>query len=212
MAMKKKFLALAMAAAVALPAGSVYANTTQTVEGTETKGATATVPVVGSVDKADGSAAAGKIMVELPTQMTFGVDKEGNVSSTSYNVENKSSCGIDVSVETFSQTDGTIELKTEDELADRESLDRSNVALTLSGNVGGVTKKIDLGKIAKNDPSVIDKKVLNVSAGSTGSMALNGIAGTGEADGSSEGSPAGVDKDGATGNFTLVFKITKDTK
>ena len=79
MAMKKKFLGLAMAAMVALPATSVYANTTKegygTVEFDDKRTHSHSVKVTGEVKTADGTAAAGKITVELPTAMAFMVDE-----------------------------------------------------------------------------------------------------------------------------------------
>nr|WP_317331064.1 hypothetical protein [uncultured Romboutsia sp.] len=208
MAMKKKFLGLAMAAMIALPASSVYANSYTTIQGDDTKVYNQNVAVTGSVSRANGTAAAGKIEVELPTAMTFAVDKDSRFTGATYNVDNKSGCGIDVSVEQFTTTRQGITVKKESEI--NENVDRSNVSLALQGSVGGQATKVDLASVA--DGTVQNKKVLNVGAGSQGAITLSGTAGTKEVKNNDTQEPEGVDKDGATGEFTLVFSIQKDNK
>ena len=207
MAMKKKFLGLALATMVAMPATGVYAaGNTQTITGNETSTLNHTIPVTGSVTKSDGTAAAGQITVELPTAMAFAVNEKGKFSGATYEVSNQSGCGIDISVSQFVQTKSGLTLKTTDELTDsnKNTLDRSNVSLVLKGSDKVGQKNVDLAKIANgaiNDEA--EKKVLNVAAGAQGSIALTGMAGTAEAE-------QGVDKTGATGEFNLVFSIKKD--
>lgn len=210
MAMKKKFLGLALATMVAMPATGVYAagNTgnTQTITGNETSTLNHTIPVTGSVTKSNGLAADGQITVELPTAMAFAVNEKGKFSGATYEVSNQSGCGIDISVSQFVQTKSGLTLKTTDELTDsnKNTLDRSNVSLVLKGSDKGVQKNVDLAKIANGTTTAeAEKKVLNVAAGTQGSIALTGMAGTAEA-------TEGVDKTGATGEFNLVFSIKKD--
>ena len=100
MAMKKKFLGLAMAAMVALPAAA-YADTVQWDEGA-TKDVEVTVS--GSVKSNTGIAPQGKLEVELPVSMEFSVDKNGIFKGTSYNVTNRSQNDVIVSVANFSET------------------------------------------------------------------------------------------------------------
>ena len=207
MAMKKKFLGLALATMVAMPATGVYAaGNTQTITGNETSTLNHTIPVTGSVTKSNGLAADGQITVELPTAMAFAVNEKGKFSGATYDVSNQSGCGIDISVSQFVQTKSGLTLKTTDELTDsnKNTLDRSNVSLVLKGSDKVGQKNVDLAKIANgaiNDEA--EKKVLNVAAGAQGSIALTGMAGTAEAE-------QGVDKTGATGEFNLVFSIKKD--
>lgn len=207
MAMKKKFLGLALATMVAMPATGVYAaGNTQTITGNETSTLNHTIPVTGSVTKSNGLAADGQITVELPTAMAFAVNEKGKFSGATYEVSNQSGCGIDISVSQFVQTKSGLTLKTTDELTDsnKNTLDRSNVSLVLKGSDKVGQKNVDLAKIANgaiNDEA--EKKVLNVAAGAQGSIALTGMAGTAEAE-------QGVDKTGATGEFNLVFSIKKD--
>lgn len=209
MAMKKKFLGLALATMVAMPATGVYAaGNTQTITGKDTSTLNHTIPVTGSVTKSDGTAAAGQITVELPTAMAFAVNENGDFSGATYGVSNQSGCGIDIFVSQFETTKSGITLKTEDELSTpekRENFDRSNVSLVLKGSDSdGSQKKVDLAKIANGtttDESA--KKVLNIGAAAQGSMALTGTAGTQKQPGSN------VDQNGATGEFNLVFSIKK---
>lgn len=210
MAMKKKFLGLALATMVAMPATGVYAagNTgnTQTITGKDTSTLTHTIPVTGSVTKSDGTAAEGQITVELPTAMAFAVNQKGEFSGATYDVSNQSGCGIDIFVSQFAETKSGITLKKENELTSdqRANFDRSNVSLVLKGSdTDGSQTKVDLAKIADGTTSSeSDRKVLNIGAGTQGSMALTGTAGTKTSDGD-------VDTKGATGEFNLVFSIKK---
>lgn len=206
MAMKKKFLGLALAAAVALPATGVYADT---IGGNQNDTLTHNVTVTGTVANKEGIAPEGKIEVELPTSMTFRVDQDGTFHGSDFSVENKSKVGIDVFVDEFRTNAGgniTVNKKAEFE-PQKTNLDRSNVYLELTGNVGGTPKTIDLKTVSEKSQE--EKKILNVSGGSTGLIQLQGGAGTALAAGSSKSDPQGIDKDGASGDFTLIYKIKK---
>ena len=208
MAMKKKFLGLALATMVAMPATGVYAaGNTQTITGKETSTLTHTIPVTGSVTKSNGLAADGQITVELPTAMAFAVNENGEFSGATYDVSNQSGCGIDIFVSQFAETKSGITLKTEDALAQdqRGNFDRSNVSLVLKGsNSDGSQTKVDLAKIANGTTtSESDRKILNIGSATQGSMALTGTAGT------KKPSDSNVDQNGATGEFNLVFSIKK---
>lgn len=210
MAMKKKFLGLALATMVALPATSVYAaGEHNIINGVDTQTYTQNVKVSGSVSTKQGIAPAGRIEVELPTSMTFSVDEASNFRGVEYNVENRSSVGVDVLVSEFRTGDGNITVKSKNDLTTQKtSLNRSNVYLELVGSAGGQATSVDLGSLTGN---ANNQKVLNVAKGSTGLITLTGGAGTAEVKDGSQ-NPDGVDKDGAKGDFTLVFKIQKDTK
>ena len=82
MAMKKKFLGLAMAAAIALPATSAYAapvviedatKGTKTLQMDINETSDVTVPVTGSVTDKNGNLPQ-RIEVVLPSKMAFTVD------------------------------------------------------------------------------------------------------------------------------------------
>ena len=103
MAMKKKFLGLAMAAAIALPASSAYAAN-NTLTGNLNDTLTQDVKVSGSVKNNQGVAPAGKIEVELPTTMSFTVDQAGTFQGVNYQVKNNSAVPISVAVSDFRET------------------------------------------------------------------------------------------------------------
>ena len=210
MAMKKKFLGLALAAAVALPATGVYADT---IGGNKNDTLTHNVTVTGTVANKQGIAPEGKIEVELPTAMTFRVDQDGTFQGSDFRVENKSKVGIDVFVDEFrTNAGGNITVKKKEELeAQKTNLNRSNVYLELSGNVGGQKQTVDLAKVSELSRED-EKKILNVSGGNSGLIQLQGGAGTSlDTDaGSNQGNPQGIDKDGASGDFTLIYKIKKE--
>ena len=145
MAMKKKFLGLALAAAVALPATGVYADTTDTINIGENQSRNHQVTVNGSVLGKDGSVPAGRIEVELPTAMQFTVHEDGQLTGVEYTVNNSGSVPVQVLVSSFQKTEGNITLKAEHEI--NNELDRSNVNLQLNGVVGGQPKSIDLGDL-----------------------------------------------------------------
>ena len=214
MAMKKKFLGLALAAAVALPATGVYADTI-TIGGTQNQTLNHTVTVTGTVSNKQGIAPEGKIEVELPTSMTFRVDQDGTFQGSDFKVENKSKVGIDVFVDEFrTNAGGNITVQKKEELErQKTNLNRSNVYLELSGNDGGQTKTVDLAKVSELS-SEDQKKILNVSGGNTGLIQLQGGAGTSlDTDaGSRQDNPQGIDANGASGDFTLIYKIKKDNK
>ena len=151
MAMKKKFLGLALAAAVALPATGVYADTT--IGGNQNDTFTHNVTVSGTVANKEGIAPEGKIEVELPTAMTFRVDQDGNFKGSDFKVQNKSKVGIDVFVDEFrTNAGGNITVKKKEELErGKTTLNRSNVYLELTGNVGGEKQTIDLAKVSETE-------------------------------------------------------------
>lgn len=208
MTMKKRFLGLAMAAMVALPATTAYANTTATIQGDDTQTLDHTVRVSGSVSNKQGSAPAGKIQVELPTAMSFAVDEASNLTGANYTVKNKSNVDVRLSVAEFRQANGTGGITVEESSSfTPESKDRSHVTLTLDGRVDNTITSVDLGGIM-NDTSGTEEDILDVAANNTGMITLSGEAGTKEVNGS-DSQPDGVDKNGAKGEFSLVFKIKK---
>lgn len=200
MAMKKKFLGLAMAAAIALPASSAYAAN-NTLTGTVNETLTQDVKVSGSVKNNQGIAPAGKIEVELPTTMSFTVDQTGNFQGVNYQVKNNSAVGISVAVSDFRETnndqDNGIVLKKHD--AEMSTLPRNNVKLALVGNNG----HIDLADSAE----IMSKtEILNVAPNaSTGTIQLLGDAGKNTT--ANQSKP--VETTGVDEEFTLVFEIKK---
>lgn len=202
MAMKKKFLGLAMAAMVALPAAA-YADTTVRWDEGGTKDVEVTVS--GSVKSSTGIAPQGKLEVELPVSMDFSVDQNGTFSGTSYKVTNRSQHDVAVSVADFKETNtqGGIKLLGKSQLSDLNSTGKRNeviMALVGDGNV-----HVDLGAFNKTTDS--QKKLLVVPKNNgVGTIRLEGIAGTGEME-----TVDNVSNDtGVAEKFELVFQIKKN--
>ena len=208
MAMKKKFLGLAMAAMVAMPATSVYAFNANgdTLTGNDTETMTQNVTVTGEVKSNQGTVAAGRLEVLLPTSMAFSVDQEGNFTNVDYSVTNNSPSAITVGVQQFSETntkpDEGIVLKNKDE--DMSTLARNNVQMALVGDNGsGSTKRyVDLGA-ADTQSLAQPKDILDVPSNQTKVIQLLGNAGKNkEADSEKV-------KKGTTETFTVVFAVKK---
>ena len=217
MAMKKKFLGLAMAAAIAIPATSVYATgTTGTTQDTQTIESEAnskdvTVPVTGTVTNNQGEAPQ-KIEVELPSKMAFIVDENGDVAETTYKISNKSqNVDLALSVGAFTggltSTDGTgngIQLVPQSKMSDRGNLYRNQVSLVLSNTDASGKKEVDLGNYRSLDANA--KKLGQIGAGQNTLLKLTGQGGKKEATSSDN---SDVDSKGAEQKFDLVFSITK---
>ena len=196
MAMKKKFLPLLMAGMVVVgTTGLVNADTTTaTVTGNDTQTLQSSVTVSGSVTTNQGTAPAGKITVELPTKMAFAVDKVGNLTGGTYTVKNSSKDAIDVYVAEFTKTSGNINVK---ENLDSGTSTRADVKLELTGN----EDTVNLADSRLNT-SADGIKVANIEGNNTGNITLAREAGT-VADSS------GVDQNGASAEFNMVFKVKK---
>ena len=199
MAMKKKFLGLALAAAVALPATGVYADTT-TITGNDTETLTQDVTVSGTVRKSTGEAPAGRLEVELPTAMAFTVDEEGNFNGANYKVTNRSAVGIKLSVAEFRETNsnGGITLNAVSGFNPADK-DRANIAMSLDGNVNGSLTSVDLSQVTAGT----EREVLDVGANDAGILRLSGKAGT-------KKDNSDLESNGAKEDFTLVFKVKKN--
>lgn len=218
MAMKKKFLGLAMAAAIAIPATSVYATgTTGTTQDTQTIESEAnskdvTVPVTGTVTNKKGEAPQ-KIEVELPSKMAFIVDANGDVAETTYKISNKSqNVDLELSVGAFTggltSTDGTgngIQLVPQSEMtSDRSELFRNQVSLVLSNTDADGKKEVDLGNYRSLNANA--KKLGQIGAGQNTLLKLTGQGGVKTITSSDK---SDVDSKGAEQKFDLVFSITK---
>lgn len=206
MAMKKKFLGLALAAAVALPATSVYAaGENNIINGVDTKTYTQNVTVTGEVKSNQGTVAAGRLEVLLPTSLAFSVDQEGNFTNVDYSVTNNSPCAITVGVQQFSETnrktDEGIVLKNKDE--DMSRLARNNVQMALVGDNGDTSSKryVDLGASETQNLTQVED-ILDVPSNQTKAIQLLGAAGKNKDEDSKI-------QNGTTETFTVVFAVKK---
>lgn len=208
MAMKKKFLGLAMAAMVAMPATSVYAFNANgdTLTGNDTETMTQDVTVTGEVKSNQGTVAQGRLEVILPTSLAFSVDQEGNFTNVNYSVTNNSQCAVTVGVQQFSETnkkdDEGIVLKDKNE--DMSQLARNNVQMALVGDNGsGATKRyVDLGA-ADTQNLAQPQDILDVPSNQTKVIQLLGNAGKNKSADSTKV------QNGTTETFTVVFAVKK---
>lgn len=211
MAMKKKFLGLALATMVALPATGVYAAETasqnvgyknvESDRANDTETST-TIDVNGEVLNANNQS--GKIQVEIPTAMAFTVRANSTVDGPDYKVTNLGSNSIDISVSSFEPDAGSnIFIKTAEEITQDTTttsnaiFTRNYVSLTLNGSGG---EKVDLGKVNQGVAST-NKKLATIAPSDVETITLTGAAGI-KPDES-------IDKTGTNGSFKLAFKITK---
>lgn len=195
MAMKKKFLGLALAITMALPMGTAFADT---IGGDLNDTLTPEVKITGSVKNSTGQAPAGRLEVELPTTMSFTVDQDGNFKGVDYKVTNNSSVGITVGVSQFKEgnpaENGGIILQTKNkEIA---SMTRENVKLVLMGDGTSHVDLANQSEISSGTP------LLTIKPSGVGVMKLTGDAGKVKNGGAAE-------TNGVKEDFTLIFEIKK---
>lgn len=213
MAMKKKFLGLALATMVAMPATGVYAaGTTQDTQTIENENSNAQVEVTGNVLTKDGQKPQ-KIEVVLPSKLAFTVNGDGNLDGANCDIENKST-NVDIEVSVDSFTGGTpvvdgssdgIQVLPADEFETKKNQDvlyRNQIKLSLS-KINGT--QLDLGSCKKLDAT--ERKLGELKSGETAKLKLTGEAGKKNSTSTSE-TPE-VDSKGAQDNFKLVFSISK---
>lgn len=208
MAMKKRFLGLAMAAMVAMPASSAYAWTASadgdTLTGNNTETMTQNVTVTGDIKSSQGTVSQGRLEVILPTTMAFSIDQSGNFTNVNYKVTNNSPEAISVGVQQFrkTKTTGGMTLKNKD-TSDMATLTRDNVQMALVGdNNGGTTRYVDLGDPATQNLQTT-KPLIDVESKQTGIIQLLGNAGKNTTSESEEL------RKGITEQFTIVFEVKK---
>ena len=203
MAMKKKFLGLAMAAMVALPATSVYAaGENNIISGVDTQTYTQNVTVTGEVKSSQGTVAEGRLEVVLPTSLAFSVDQKGNFTNVDYSVTNNSPCAITVGVQQFSETNTKPDegIVVKDASTNMSGLPRNNVQMALVGDNGNTGSKryVDLG--AEDTQNLAQpKEILDVPSNQTKVIKLLGNAGKDKS----------TVENGTTETFTVVFEVKK---
>lgn len=212
--MKKKLLSAMMATmmvlgvsvqANAVPQTSTNASDYSSFEWDATTHKEVNVDINGSIETAEGIAAAGKLKVELPTRMAFSVDKGGTFNGTSYTVKNQSDSAIMISVASFTKTNGQVTLHGNSQNLSEK--DRSNIKLSLEGTVDGNPATVDLGSFDASQ----ENKILEVAKGATDFITLNGDAGKKLLTKSElqTGNDTHVDKVGANATFNMIFKVEK---
>ncbi len=200
MSMKKKFLALALAGAVAMPLTANASGTlSHIVTGNDTQDQFGQVTVNGVVQTQTGQAPDGQISVELPTSMGFTVAQDSSViTAGAYTVQNKGKNPVSVSVVDFTETQPTTGITVETNAGfNANSKKRSVVSMTLTGDNSNV---VDLGafKTSKAEQQLISA----VPAAGQSTMTLNVVAGTKQ--------DTNADTNGIQEDFVVKFKIHKN--
>lgn len=207
MAMKKRFLGLAMAAMVAMPASSAYAWTASgdTLTGNNTDTMNQTVTVTGDIKSSQGTVAQGRLEVILPTTMAFSIDQKGNFTNVDYKVTNNSPEAISVGVQQFRKTKATGGMTLHNEHESMGTLGRDHVQMALVGDDGGLgssKRYVDLGA-SETQNLTSTKPLIDVEPKQTGIIQLLGDAGKNTTDESED-----LQK-GKTEQFTIVFEVKK---
>lgn len=197
MSMKKKFLALALAGAVALP---MTANATTSIEMGKNETKDTSVTVTGTVSNENGQAPAGRIQVEIPSAVTFSIDQDGNFTAPkNFTINNRGQEAIKLEVidflESKPETDDTgIKLYQYSNFSGA-SKKRNEIALKLIGSDNN-THAADLSQVKGGNSTVLFERIEGNTAKT---LQLDGQVGdttTGTANGASE-------------DFTLKLRISK---
>lgn len=225
MAMKKKFLGLALATAVAIPAilpNAVYAtgtaDATQDKQTITSENNNVNVDVIGEVATKTGQRPE-KIEVVLPSKLGFTVNEGGVFSGADCKIENNSTnVDIDIAVDSFTGgrtlQNGSgegIQVLTKTEFnkkvgnnSDDSQLYRNQIRLSLS-KIDGT--ELDLAN-CKNIPSS-ERKIGTLKSGQKTTLRLDGAAGMKAVDQSNQTAKTDVDTKGAREEFKLIFSISK---
>ena len=150
-----------------------------------------TINVNGEVFTSDN--VSGKIQVEIPTALSFTIDSKGKLQSGTYQITNKGSIGISVSVAQFIDTTMNSGIKIHSMNDDISTLDRSNLHLQLVGDNG---RAVDFGETINKDI-----EILNLEASQKKSLTLKGESG--------KAPSKDIDDNGLIDKFILIFKIKK---
>jgi len=150
-----------------------------------------TINVNGEVYTSDN--VSGKIQVEIPTALSFTITSKGNLKTADYQITNKSSIPISVSVAQFIDTTVNRGIKIHPMEENISTLDRSNLHLELVGDNG---RTVDLGKYINKDI-----EILSLDASQTKNVTLRGESG--------KAPSKDIDDNGLSDKFILRFKIKK---
>lgn len=217
--MKKKLLSLVLAGAmVASTSVSAFAAVAPTpvsngqIDGRDDKEYTTDVKITGKVMNSSGDLPTGTLSVTVSTAASFVVDGQGNLEGGKINVQNNGDQSIDVYAEKFIDTRPGEGIKVVKKQG-LESLNRTNVSLTLTGRDttlylkserssegNGIYKEASLEGEAQDE----ELKLTSLGKGQGEDLELEGNAGKADS-----GIDPDVNTNGLSKNFTLTLKIKK---
>lgn len=205
--MKKKFLSLMMAAAVvATTSVSAFAeDRPYTVS--EGNGQEAEVEITGNIADEHDAVLPSTITVTVPTTTTFTVDKNGDLKAPNITINNQGDEPVSVIAHSFKDTttNNGITVVGDNEMTERNTVDRKTVTLKLGGNGETVALKSNAGsskgiyKLDGNPAQEEDAVIGTVRKGQPLNLTLSGTAGTKDA-------PL---KTAVNDRFTLILKLKK---
>lgn len=212
--MKKKFLSLMMAAAVVATTSVSAFAADANVTGSDNQDANAEVEITGKVLSDTGSEPVGNFKVTVPTAAAFTVGQDGSFTAPEkITIKNAGDQNIDVFAKSFVDTnpnDG-ISVVAESGLKD---LNRTNVSLSITGNMGTVFLGSQPGANNKglySDRNLTQQtgefQLASILSGQNKDLTLNGAAGSKQ-----ETLTDDVKANGVKDKFTLVLKIKKSSK
>lgn len=170
------------------------------------------ISITGNIANYKGEILPGVIQVVVPTSTSFKVDKDGNFTAPSINIQNNGEESIDIYVYKFIDPNGQngINIKNEkDIIADESTTPRSSLSLSISGNTTAYFKSENSSENKSGVYSDIDLKqevpdginILKVYPNSNNTLTLKGKAGKKTSDSDTA----------IRDTFKLILKIKKST-
>ena len=209
--MKKKFLSLMMAAAVvATTSVSAFADD-KIINNVDSSSPITDVQITGSVTSQSGEMPESTFKVTVPTTATFSVNKSGGFTAPKLTVKNEGSQKVEVYAYNFKDNtnDGNINILSPSDFETKVGAKRSDVKITLRGDLGEEVHLSSTGKYGVNtaDDFTTDRdgdgfKLLQLEASTdgtakSGTITLDGTAGKGATEGA------------ISDTFVLTLKIKK---
>lgn len=167
------------------------------------------VTITGNVTDKKGEIKPGTIQVVVPTTALFTIDKDGNFTAPTINIQNNGKEAVDIYVYKFSDSNGTTGINIKSDESIISNIPRNEISLSISGDTTAYFKSESLGDVKSGvyiDQNLEKEitngiKVLKIYGDSTDKLTFNGKAGK-----------AALETDTAIRDrFTLILKIKKST-
>lgn len=167
------------------------------------------VTITGNVADKKGEIKPGTIQVVVPTTALFTIDKDGNFTAPTINIQNNGKDAVDIYVYKFSDSNGTTGINIKSDKSITSNIPRNEISLSISGDTTAYFKSESLGDVKSGvyiDQNLEEEitngiKVLKIYGDSTDKLTFNGKAGK-----------AALKTDTAISDrFTLILKIKKST-
>ena len=167
------------------------------------------VTITGNVADKKGEIKPGTIQVVVPTTALFTIDKDGNFTAPTINIQNNGKDAVDIYVYKFSDSNGTTGINIKSDKSITSNIPRNEISLSISGDTTAYFKSESLGDVKSGvyiDQNLEEEitngiKVLKIYGDSTDKLTFNGKAGK-----------AALKTDTAISDrFTIILKIKKST-